>query len=367
MIRRYLPKSVEELAAWYMRYVSPLSLVAGFILDTLFLAKRVDLFITNALLFSYLVISAVAILLINLIQTGRIRHPFALKALPLLPVLAQFAFGGLFSAYLSLYSRSADVAVSWIFILVIAGLMLLNERFAHFYSRFSVQVPIYFTVLFSFLIFFLPVVFHRIGPYMFLLSGVVSVLLIAALWRLLSKLMPEVVKENQRQVARTIAVIFVTFNILYFTGAIPPLPLALKNAGVYHSVERNIDGTYTAMGEALPWYERFLNYQPIYHRAPGEPVFVWSAVFAPSGLSTDILHRWQWRDPSTGSWITESTIRFPIFGGGDHGYRGYTEKRAVAPGRWRVDVITPYGQLLGRISFTVVDASTSPPLVKFSK
>src|SRR3989344_5310790 len=100
MVRRYLPKSVEELAEWYMRYISPLSLVAGFILDTLFLAKRVDLFITNALLFTYLLISAVAICLINVIQTGRVRHWFAVKALPLLPVVVQFAFGGLFSAYL---------------------------------------------------------------------------------------------------------------------------------------------------------------------------------------------------------------------------------------------------------------------------
>lgn len=367
MIRRILPKSIEELAAWYMRYVSPLSLVAGFILDTLFLAKRVDLFITNALLFSYLVISAAAICLINLIQTGRFKHPLALKTLPLLPVVAQFAFGGLFSAYLSLYSRSADVAVSWIFVLVLAGLILLNERFAHFYNRFSVQVPIYFTVLFSFLIFFLPVIFHRIGPFMFLLAGAVSLLLIAAAWRLLSKLVPELVKENQGHVRRAIAIIFVTFNLLYFTGAIPPLPLALKNAGVYHSVERNADGSYVLLGERLPWYEKFLNYQPVYHHVPGEPVYVWSAVFAPSGLSTDILHRWQWRDPATGAWITESVIRFPIFGGGDQGYRGYTEKSAVRPGRWRVDVITPYGQLLGRISFTIIDTTSRVPLVEYIK
>jgi len=366
MIRRYLPKSVEELAAWYMRYISPLSLVAGFILDTLFLAKRVDLLLTNALLFSYLVISATAILLINLIQTGRIRYPFALKALPLLPVVAQFAFGGLFSAYLSLYSRSADVAVSWIFVLALAGLILLNERFAHFYSRFNVQVPIYFTVLFSFLIFFLPVIFHRIGPYMFLLSGVVSIILIAALWRLLSKIMPEVVKENQRQVVRTIAAIFVTFNVLYFTGAIPPLPLALKGAGVTHAVIRDEGYTYRMLSERLPWWQKYLNYAPVYHRSPGESIYVWSAIFAPSDLSTRVLHEWQRYDEASRSWETQNTVGFLVVGGRDGGYRGYSEKQIGETGKWRVNVITEYGQLIGRITFTLVDVAAAPPLVEIT-
>ena len=351
-----------------MRYVSPLSLVAGFILDTLFLARRVDLFLTNALLSSYLLISALAILLINLIQAGRLRHPLVVRALPLLPVVAQFAFGGLFSAYLSLYSRSASVAVSWIFIVALAALILLNERFAHFYQRFFVQVSLYFTVLFSFLIFFLPVIFHAIGPFMFLGSGALALAIIAVMLALLFRFLPELLVEGRlRRCILAIGSIYLAFNILYFTGAIPPLPLALKDAGVYHSVEREANGTYTLLGEALPWYEKFLNYQPRYHHVPGEPVYVWSAVFAPSGLSTDILHRWQWFDPATGTWKTESTIRFPIYGGGDHGYRGYSEKRAGREGKGRVADITPYGQLLGRISFTIVNAASNPPLIEYSK
>lgn len=362
-----LPKSIEELAEWYMRYVSPLSLVAGFILDTLFLAKRVDLFITNALLFTYLIVSAVAICLINVIQSGRLRQKFAIQALPILPVVAQFAFGGLFSAYLSLYSRSADVAVSWIFVLALAGLILLNERFAHFYSRFFVQVPIYFTVLFSFLIFFLPVIFHAIGPFMFLVSGGLSLALIAAFWWVLAKMVPDVVKANRERVVKTIAMIFVIFNVLYFTNAIPPLPLSLKNAGVYHSVMPLSDGSYRLSGEILPWYEKFLNYARVYHRVPGEPVFVWTEIFAPSGLSTIVFHKWQRFDENAGTWVTESEISFPIYGGRDGGFRGYTEKISVAPGRWRVDVVTRYGQLIGRVKFTVEDVNQSPQLVVFSK
>ncbi|MDP2648861.1 MAG: DUF2914 domain-containing protein [bacterium] len=361
-----LPKSVEELAEWYMRYVSPLSLIAGFIADNLFLAKRVDILLTNVLLFSYLVIAALGILLINLIQTGRLRHPLYLKALPLLPVVAQFAFGGLFSAYLSLYWRSAAVSVSWIFVVALVVLILGNERFAHFYARFSVQISLYFTVLFSFLIFFLPVIFHQIGPWMFLLSGVVALAVISAFLRGLFKLMPEM-RERRTKALRAIAAIYVVFNILYFTGAIPPLPLALKYAGVYHGVERTQSGSYALSGEPIPWYNVFARYNTVFHAVSGDTAYVYTSIFAPSGLSTVILHEWQRYDETAGKWVTVAKIGFPIYGGRDGGYRGYSLKSNIAPGEWRVDVVTQYGQLIGRVAFTVESAPETPALIDVTR
>ncbi|RJQ33547.1 DUF2914 domain-containing protein [Candidatus Parcubacteria bacterium] len=366
MVRRYIPKSTQELADWYMRYVSPLSLVAGFILDTLFLAKRVDLFLTNAVLFTYLVVAAIAILLINLIQTGRIKLKFAITALPLLPVVVQFAFGGLFSAYLSLYSRSAEVATAWIFVIAVAVLVLANERFSHFYARFSVQMPIYFTVLFSFLIFFLPVVFRAIGPLMFIASGAISLLIMVGFWHLLASLVPEVARENRRTVTIAIAAIFVGFNVLYFTNAIPPLPLALKGAGTAHAISHDATYTYRILVEDRPWYERYLDFSPTFHRVPGEPVYVWSAIFAPSGLRTRVLHEWQRYDGESRSWVTETAVWFAISGGRDGGYRGYSQKSTVEPGKWRVNVLTQYGQLIGRVHFTVEDVEIAPPLVEIT-
>ncbi|MDP2648674.1 MAG: DUF2914 domain-containing protein [Patescibacteria group bacterium] len=366
MVRFRIPKSVEELAEWYMRYVSPLSLIAGFIADSLFLARRVDLLLTNVLLFSYLVVAALGILIINLIQTGRLRHPFYLKALPLLPVVAQFAFGGLFSAYLALYSKSAAISVSWIFIVALVVLIIGNERFAHFYARFSVQVSLYFTVLFSFLIFFLPVIFHRIGPWMFLLSGAVALAVVGALLAGLFKLMPDML-ERRTKAARAIATIYVVFNILYFTGAIPPLPLALKDAGVYHGVDRAQGGGYTLSGEPIPWYDIFTRYNTVFHAVSGDTAYVYTSIFAPSGLSTVILHEWQRYDETAGKWVTVAKIGFPIYGGRDGGYRGYSLKSNIAPGEWRVDVVTQYGQLIGRVAFTTEAVSENPTLVEITR
>ena len=95
--------------------------------------------------------------------------------------MIQFAFGGLFSGFLSLYSRSASFALSWIFVLVLAFLLLGNERFRKLYVRLSFQIPLYFTVLLSFFAFFLPVVFRSIGPWMFVASGLSAIVVITGL------------------------------------------------------------------------------------------------------------------------------------------------------------------------------------------
>lgn len=361
MVRPRLPRDIQELAHWYMRYVSPVSLVAAFLLDYFIFLRRVDLWTGNLLLFFYLVVAACCILVLNLIETGRLRHRWVLAVTPLIPVVAQFAFGGLFSGYLSLYSKSAAFETSWIFVLIIAALLIGNERFVRFYMRFAFQVSIFFTVLFSFLIFFLPLVFHRIGPYMFVASGLTSIGVIALFLRFLSRVVPEVVQRDRTRVARAIAVIFVVFNILYFTGAIPPLPLALKEAGVYHGVARDGD-EYRLLYEPLPWYAAYLRYNTVFHHAPREAAYVYTAIFAPSGLTVTVFHEWQHYDEAARAWVTEETVPFFVVGGRDGGYRGYSVKTGLNAGAWRVNVVTQYKQMIGRVSFSVVDVPESVPI-----
>lgn len=356
MARPILPRNTEELIGLYERYLSPLALIAGFALDNLVLLRRVDVWTSNLLFFSYLVIAALGIVLINMITTGRLRGAFLLKAAPYLPVIAQFAFGGLFSGYVSLYSRSAAFSTSWIFVILLAALLLGNERFTRAYARLPFQIGIFFTTLFSFLIFFVPVMLGDIGPYVFLTSGVISLTLMSIFMRVLAFLMPEHVQLHRPTIIKSIAAIFIIFNVLYFSNAIPPLPLALKEAGVYHGINK-VGDTYVLRAEQSPWYEAYLRYNTVFHRYPGETVFVYSAVFAPTKLSTTILHEWEYYDDKTNSWVRKSTFGFPISGGRDGGYRGYTLRENVPAGEWRVNVKTGDGLIIGRVSFTVVDVS----------
>jgi hypothetical protein len=360
MARRYFPKNIEELVYWYQRYISPLSLIAGFLADNFILLRRVDLLRTNLLLFFYLIVVALGIIAINYIASGRVRNKKIVELAPLIPVVVQFAFGGLFSGYLSLYSRSASIAVSWIFVGLLAALLLGNERFMRFYTQFSFQITLYFAVLFSFLIFYLPVVFHQIGPYMFIGSGLVSLALIVLFLYLLSRLIPEIVTRNRTSVARAIALLYVAFNVFYFLNLIPPLPLSLKSAGVYHNVTHTADGTYLLTAEPVPWYESFFRYNTTFHEAPDDTVYVFTSIFAPTGLSTTIVHQWQHYDTAKRAWVTKSAPSFWINGGRDGGYRGYSYANNLAAGSWRVNVLTQYGQLIGRVTFSIKTV-VSPP------
>lgn len=193
-------------------------------------------------------------------------------------------------------------------------------------------------------------------------SGVSALIVITLLYLLIQYLVPEVAVPQRTRIARAIAIIYVVFNILYFSNAIPPLPLALKDAGVYHKVTR-IGTGYQLAAEPQAWYQQFLFTNVVFHYTKGESAWVFSAVFAPSGLSTTLVHEWQRYDAATNQWVTTDTLRFPINGGRDGGYRGYSIKSGITPGKWRVNVKTQYGQTIGRIAFTAVEVPGTIPTV----
>jgi hypothetical protein len=353
-MRRYLsklPRSTEELLRWHEKYVSPLSLLVGFTLDSLAL-KRVDLFWGNVLLFSYLAIAAVGIVVFHLIQSGRWKGKVFLKIVPFIPAAIQFGFGGLFSGFVILYSHSAAYATSWIFVILLACLLIGNERFRQYYTRFAFQASVLFVALLTFLIFFLPVVTGKIGTAMFLISEATAIGITVAFVRAFSLAAPEVFRDAKWTLRKSIASIFVIFNILYFTNTIPPLPLSLKAAGVYHDVRRAGD-VYQLEAEPLKWYQNYLNYNTTFHRAPNERIYVFTAVFAPTKLATTIEHHWQRHDEEHG-WEEVSSVGFAIQGGRDGGYRGYTVLDNAEPGKWRVNVESG-GKLVGRVSFEVLN------------
>lgn len=353
MIRRYLPQSTEELIRWYEQRVAPFSLLAGFIADNV-LFRSIDLLSTAITLAVYLVVAIGGSFVLNLVENGRVRHPIILKGSPFLPVVVQFAFGGMFSGFFVLYSESATIAVSWISVAVLAFLLVGNERFRKRYQEFSFQVGVLFVALLGYLFFLVPFAFKRIGPEMFFVSSALSFALIAGYVLGSHRVMPEFVRASIPKISQSIGIIFLIFSLLYVTNAIPPLPLALKDGGVYHRVQR-IGNGYAVLHEPERWYEEYLPFGQTMHRAPGENLYAFSAVFAPSGISTKLTHEWQHYNTNTEEWDTIARVQFPVAGGRDGGYRGYSTTASRLAGKWRVNVLTSYGQVVGRISFTVVN------------
>lgn len=336
----------------YEKYLSPVALAAGFIWDNLTL-RRIDLWLDNLVLLGYLFISASAIAILNTRQSGWIKETA--------PYLLQFAFGGLFSAFIVFYSKSASFVTSWPFLLMLVLLLVGNEVFRKHYNRTVFHLAIFFVAAFSYSILIIPTLLRSIGPSTFLLGGLVGLSLMGFVIAGLSWAAPAVLRGRKLVIFFTIGGIYFVFHLFYFMNIIPPIPLSLKDGGVYHSVTK-INGDYEVSFEPAPWYMFFREYGSTFHKISGEPVFVFSSVFAPTRLNTKIFHRWSYLDQKSGKWIISDRLGYEVTGGRDSGYRGFTFKTSIFPADWRVDVITERDQVLGRVSFTVVEASGQPNL-----
>jgi len=338
-------EKLARLRAFFDKYERRIGLgflIGGFIFDNLTL-QRVDLFLDNLVLLIYLAVVAACILIIDIGKKLSYAAPYAM----------QFAIGGLFSGYIVFYFRSASLTISWPFLLMLAVFFIGNEFFRKHYELLTFRLAIFFIAVFSYLIFSLPVLFHRMGADIFVLSGVLSLLIIAGLVQLIKKISHEHPARHYPLTATTIGAIFLVFNLFYFTNVIPPIPLSLKEAGIYHRVQKVPQG-YSALVEKRPWYDIFGGNK--IHLAPGESAYVYSAVFAPTDLEAEISHHWYYYNEKSGEWQDAGRIGFPLVGGRDGGYRGYSVKGNIAYGRWRVDILTERNQVVGRLKFWVVEA-----------
>jgi|HubBroStandDraft_6_1064221.scaffolds.fasta_scaffold65866_1 hypothetical protein len=275
-----------------------------------------------------------------------------------LPAATQFALGGLMSGFLVFYSRSAVFAASWPFLLLLAAIFIGNEAFRGYRDRLVFTGLLFFFLLYSYAIFVVPVLFGRMGSLTFAVSGLLAIVVFVVFLRLLQALGRERYRQTRGRLVGGALAVLALMNLFYFTDILPPLPLALANAGVYHAVKRT-GAVYTATTEPEAMGAMFNLSRPVLHLAPGEPVSVYSAVFAPIKLTTRITHRWLWYDPARKKWLVQSVVSYAISGGRDGGFRGYTIKTKPKPGSWRVDIDTADGRLVGRVSFDI-DAVTTP-------
>lgn len=338
----------------YERHISAAAMVAGFAFDNFFFG-RVDHPATQLVLFGYICLAIVAILFVHRIETRGEPHGLLRKIRPLVVAVTQFAFGGLWSAFLIFYARSAVFSASWPFLIVLGAIFIGNEMFKHYHLRLVFTCTLLFFALFSYTIFALPILTGSMGKAMFILSGVLATIAFVVILTALSLIGPERMQQSWKGIAAGALAVLAVLNACYFTNVLPPLPLALTNAGIFHSVKRE-GGIYRAVAEArslisLPWTD------PVVHIQPGESLYLYSAIFAPIQLQTKILHIWQRYDDAAKAWRTQAVVAYAITGGREGGYRGFSVKSLPARGRWRVNIATSDGLLVGRVAFTVVPAA----------
>ena len=349
---------------WYGKFERPISsfsLIGGFVFDAIFL-KRVDLFWENFWIFVHLAVVAICIVLINLRKYRTEEETDPSKLHFWYVNILQFFFGGLLSTFLVFYFRSATLSASWPFFLILGLAFVANERLKRHFSRLEFQISLLFLCLFSFLIFYVPVLVHSINQWTFVLSGFLSLVIITVFLRLLSRFSKENLFGHKHKLIISIAGIFLVMNVLYFTNIIPPLPLSLKDSGIYHAVLHNSNGDYVIQTENESWWQKYFALYPDFHLVSGDVVYAFSSVFSPESFNTSIVHEWQYFNQKTNDWTTEGKVSLSVACGRGGGYRTYSARVDLNSGHWRVNVLTLSGLVLGSLRFNVVPVVVEPIL-----
>jgi hypothetical protein len=355
-----LKKKIHSLKHWYETYeerISVISLIGGFIFDNLTL-QRIDNVWDNLWITFNILLSGYCIIMLNRTSGARDaseEHGFWL------PNILQFSFGALLGSTFVFYLRSSTLAVTWPFLVLMLAVILANEFFQKKYAKLAFQLSFLYFSIFSFFIFLVPLVVKDIGPEIFVLSGGASLLTLWVYIAVLGKFATQKFLESRTHIWMFVTVIFFGINVLYFTNLIPPIPLSLKDAGIYHALSTDSKGEYLVVGEKQGLLETFALRKSV-HWHEGETLYAYTSIYSPGSLNTDIVHEWQHKD-SDGKWVTVTRIPLYLSGGRSSGFRTYSKKEAFTAGDWRVDVKTSRGQIIGRINFKIVPTTSDVKLI----
>ncbi len=347
-------------------YLPPLFFFSGVTYDTLTLT-RIDRLQDNLLLLLYLALLGFLIVLTGRLGTNDLkaeelsqeapRHiRWLLLARPYAPMAIQFLLGGLFSAYAIFYSKSATFTGTAVFFTVLVGLLVANEFLRDRLSNLQLLVGLYALVCFGFFTFFLPVMTGWMNQAMFLAGAGLSMLLTLRVVELIYRGNAD---RTRREALLTSAPALIVISLLvgfYFLNWIPPVPLSMKFGGIYHEVKRFND--QYELSYEREWYEVWKRSNTSF--VADEPIYCFTAVFAPVTLETTVYHHWLYRRDHHHPFSHADRIPLKIAGGREGGYRVYTFKRGLDAGDWRVDVETEDGRVIGRVALQVEQRGEAP-------
>ena len=354
---------VKRILAWAQRnerHLGAAVFIWGFVTDIIAFVL-LDISIVNVVFAAYLALAALAIFLGHLLSSRAPANPSVRyrSALILLPLAAQYLIGNLLSGFLIFYTKSSVLGASWPFLVLLAAIFIGNEWFRRYKDRITFMAVLLFFTAYAYAIFALPLFLRALGPAIFLLSTAIALGAFGLYLSFLYRAGKLKLRQSILPIIGSSLVITVLVVSAYFSGLIPPIPLTLKEAGIYHRVERQGAGYVLQVEQERAWYDP----RPqVLHVVPGRSLAAFGAVFAPIRFGAVVVHRWQRSDEEGRAWVTQSRIAFPIAGGRAEGYRGYSEIASPMPGEWRLRVETENGQVIGQRRFTVVRASALPQL-----
>lgn len=348
--------ATKQFLRRHKRYAPVVFFIGGFIWDSLTLG-HIDGWYSNTVLLTYLSCLTGCLYIFNLADDGRWKDTWLEQYEEYAPLAIQFFLGGLSSAYVIFFFQSVSLTKTIVFFLILVALLFSNELLKHRISNKYLQFSAYFFVNFTFFTFFTPVLFETMNTFLFIVSGLFSLVFTLFLIRYIYRVSPSTRKEiTGWKIALLVFSIYASINVCYYFNLIPPVPLSLQEGVVAYDVEKE-DGIFLVSYEQTAFYDIWETYDKTFNYSEDDTVFVFTSIFAPTDLTKSVQHEWKWYEPKTDQWNTTDTIAYEVIGGRRGGFRGYTFKENVWPGRWRVDVTTGEGMVLGKIDFHITPDS----------
>ncbi|WP_375743754.1 DUF2914 domain-containing protein [Corallococcus interemptor] len=356
---------VQAFRAKYEKQEMALFFFAGFLYDVLTLSP-IDDALTEVQNFVYLAVLAGLLVLEQRYPEGVEPPKLLSKVWRFREDALHFFMGSLLSAFTLFLFKSSSGFTPLLFMAGMFGLLVANElpRFRQLgpvirVAVFSLCVTLYFASL-------LPVLFGRVGWWIFTLSVALGCGSVYGLLRVLKRWRPD-----EKALLRTVAIPGFGAQALllgcYFVGVIPPVPLAVQYSGIYHQVKRVSPGVYHLTSEAQPWWKvwtAFHHGDQDFLVRPGEEPMYFFRIFAPKGFEPyRVRVRWFFDHPEKG-WTSlgKGFMANVTSNGTEGGYRYYARPGTTPkPGDWRVVLETEDGHEINRLNFTVTEDTRTEP------
>jgi hypothetical protein len=346
---------------------------AGFLFDILTLS-RIDDVLTLVQQAVYLVVLGALMIMDERYRAGLAAPPRWLEtAWRFAEDAIHFLFGSLLSSFTLFYLKSSSGLSSLLFMSILCTLLIANElprvrelgplvRFA----LLSLCVTSYGALL-------LPILLGSIRRWMFVTAVVVACAVIVVCVRALARWTGDAPAVHRRVGAPALGMQVVLIGA-YFAGAIPPVPLSVQFIGIYHEV---IPPSAQAAGEEgspppvrtyelkhlRPRWKWWHHGDQDFAARPGDVVYCFARVFAPTGFRDAIYVHWLWK--GDGGWQDQGRTQLSIVGGRGNGFRAFATKKNYQPGRWRVEIETEDGRDIGIIHFDLFDDPSTDPRTFF--
>ena len=253
--------------------------------------------------------------------------------------IVSFFLGTLLSHVLVYYFRSSNVLQMWPIFLIVILTILANE----FLYGMIPDILLFYIGIVFFVIFNIPIFLNKINNNTFLISILVSVILTSILTIIFQRIFLSF-KEFLLLILFSICFPFLLLR-LYYINYIPAVPLELGDSNFYSYIEKEeVDNTidYKKESEGFSFHKKlfilddsYFNFKAIESKG----LYFFSSIISPADVTAEITHVWEKYDYNNKKWVKVSEFSYPVTGGRENGYRGYSFNQNISQGKWRVRVL----------------------------